>query len=276
MRSPFSIGDRLFLSIANRMADQNQPAWFVYLLSSIRRSQPLLTCYYLVRRTTRPNRGLTMKRSVITALGAAVIAMLGGSSAAEAATIDFGVISVDGSITFTGGSSLDQSTVLDLDLSFLAVNEILPGDESGLDFFDPVSLTANTSPVSSQIIYTSGLGPLGAVVTLTWVASVGPGTGDTFTETLTTVAAINRAVTDEIGLELTGTVSDNMGLFFNAPILLNLTASESNGLIDVEFTNATTSVTPSVPEPSAWVMMALGFGALGYAGFRRRTAVLSA
>jgi PEP-CTERM motif len=55
------------------------------------------------------------------------------------------------------------------------------------------------------------------------------------------------------------------------PITLNLTASESNGLIDVEFTNATTSVTPSIPEPSTWVMMALGFGALGYAGFRRRT-----
>jgi hypothetical protein len=54
--------------------------------------------------------------------------------------------------------------------------------------------------------------------------------------------------------------------------MLNLTASESDGLIDVEFTNATTSVTPSVPEPSTWVMMALGFGALGYAGFRRRTA----
>jgi hypothetical protein len=55
--------------------------------------------------------------------------------------------------------------------------------------------------------------------------------------------------------------------------MLNLTASESDGLIDVEFTNATTSVTPSVPEPSTWVMMALGFGALGYAGFRRKAMV---
>ena len=62
----------------------------------------------------------------------------------------------------------------------------------------------------------------------------------------------------------------------NVPITLNLTASESMDLIDVEFTNATTSVTPSIPEPSTWVMMALGFGALGYAGFRRRIAILSA
>ncbi|HEY5205738.1 MAG TPA: PEP-CTERM sorting domain-containing protein [Roseiarcus sp.] len=217
-----------------------------------------------------------MKRSVIAAASAAAIAMLAASSAAEAATIDFGVTSFDGSITFLGGASLDQSTTLDLDLSFLVVNEISPGDQSGVTLLDVVSLTANTSPVSSQIIYTSGPGPLGAVVTLSWVATSGPGIGDVFTETLNTVAAINRAVTDQIGLKLTGTVSDNGGSFMNVPITLNLTASQSMGLIDVEFTNATTSVTPSIPEPSTWVMMAIGFGALGYAGFRRRTAMLSA
>jgi PEP-CTERM motif len=211
-----------------------------------------------------------MKRSGIAALGAAVIGMFAASSAADAATIDFDVTSFGGSIGFLGGSSLDQSTTLDLDLSPLLVTKILPGDQSGLALPDSVSLTANTSSVSSQIIYTSGLGSLGAVVTLTWVATSGPGVGDVFNETLTTVTAINRAVMEEIGLELTGTVSDNSGSFFNVPILLNLTASESMGLIDVEFTNATTSVTPSIPEPSTWVMMALGFGAVGYAGFGRR------
>jgi hypothetical protein len=215
-----------------------------------------------------------MKRSVIVALSAAVIAMLAAGSAAEAATIDFGVTSFDGSISFLGGSSLDQSTTLDLDLSFLVVNEILSGDQSGVTLRDVVSLTAMTSPTSSQIIYTSGLGPLGADVVLSWVATSGPGVGDIFTETLTTVAAINRAVSDQIGLKLTGTVSG--GSFMNVPVMLNLTASESMGLIDVEFTNATTSITPSVPEPSTWVMMALGFGSLGYAGFRRRKAMLSA
>ena len=87
-----------------------------------------------------------------------------------------------------------------------------------------------TSPPSSQIIYASGLGPLGADLTLTWVATVGPGVGDVFTETLTTVAAINRAVTDQIGLKLTGMVSDSSGSFFNVPVMLNLTASESDGV----------------------------------------------
>jgi hypothetical protein len=211
-----------------------------------------------------------MKRSVMAALGAAMIATLAAGAAAEAATIDFGVISIAGSITFLGGSSLDQSTALDLDLAGLAVNGISPGDESGLALFDVISLTAMTSPPSTQIIYTSGLGPLGADVILTWPMVVGPGT-DVFTETLTTVTSINRATTDEIGLKLTGMVSDTDKSFVNVPIMVNLTASESNGLIDVEFTNATTSVTPSIPEPSTWVMMALGFGALGYAGFRRRT-----
>jgi hypothetical protein len=215
-----------------------------------------------------------MKCSVIAALSAAVIAMLAASSAAQAAAIAFGASSVDGSITFLGGPFLDQSTTLDLDLSFLRVNEISPVDESGVAIDDVLSLTAMTSPTSSQIIYASGLGPLGADVILTWVATVGPGAGDVFTETLTNVAAINRAVSDQIGLKLTGTVSG--GSFLNVPITLNLTASESMGLIDVEFTNATTSVTPSIPEPSTWVMMGLGFGALGYAGFRRRTAMLSA
>jgi hypothetical protein len=215
-----------------------------------------------------------MKCSVIAALSAAVIAMLAASSAARAAAIAFGASSVDGSITFLGGPFLDQSTTLDLDLSFLRVNEISPVDESGVAIDDVLSLTAMTSPTSSQIIYASGLGPLGADVVLTWVATVGPGAGDVFTETLTNVAAINRAVSDQIGLKLTGTVSG--GSFLNVPITLNLTASESMGLIDVEFTNATTSVTPSIPEPSTWVMMGLGFGALGYAGFRRRTAMLSA
>ncbi|HWY81606.1 MAG TPA: PEP-CTERM sorting domain-containing protein [Roseiarcus sp.] len=212
-----------------------------------------------------------MKRSVIAALGATVIAMLAANSAAQPATIDFGVNSVDGSIIFLGGPSLDQSTTLDLDLAFLEVNEISPSDESGLAFFDLISLTAMTSPPSSQIIYTSGLGPLGADVILTW-----PGPGmDVFTETLTTVASINRAVSDQIGLKLTGTVSDTDKSFVNVPIVVNLTASESGGLIDVEFTNAT-SVTPSMPEPSTWVMMAFGFGALGYTASRRRKANVAA
>jgi hypothetical protein len=49
-----------------------------------------------------------------------------------------------------------------------------------------------------------------------------------------------------------------------------MTASEAggSGIIGVEFTN-TSNLGPSIPEPSTWVMMALGFGALGYAAVHR-------
>jgi hypothetical protein len=217
-----------------------------------------------------------MKTSVIAALGAAIIATLAPGAAAEAATVNFGVVAIGGSIIFAG-SSLDQSTILDLDLSSLIVNEVSAADDSGLALFDPISLSAMTSPPSSQIIYGSGTGPgsLGADVILSWPVVAGPGV-DTFTETLTTVMSINRGTTDEIGLQLTGTLSDTAGDFKDTPVLLSLTASESGPTVGVEFTNITSSVTPSAPEPSTWVMMALGFGALGYAGFRRRNANIAA
>ena len=41
-----------------------------------------------------------MKRSVVAALGAAMIATLGASSAAQAATIDFGVVGIGGTIVY--------------------------------------------------------------------------------------------------------------------------------------------------------------------------------
>lgn len=99
----------------------------------------------------------------------------------------------------------------------------------------------------------------------------GPG-ADTFIETLTTVTAINRGTTDAITVILAGTVSDHDGLFMDTPVQLIMTASQAggSGTVGVEFTN-TSSLTPSIPEPSTWVMVGLGFGALGYAARRRKT-----
>ena len=53
-----------------------------------------------------------MKRFVVTALGAAATALLGASSAAQAAMIDFTVIAIGGTPTYTG-TSLDQSTAVE-------------------------------------------------------------------------------------------------------------------------------------------------------------------
>jgi hypothetical protein len=213
-----------------------------------------------------------MKRSVVAALGAAGIATLAASSAAEAAMIDFGVSSENGSVGYTG-TSLDVSTALDLDGATLLVLEKAPTDASGLAFFGTVTLSAATSPPSSQLIYGSGTGPgsLGAEVTIMWTATMAPGAGDVFTETLTTIQSINRTDLDQIGLTLTGTVSDADKVFKDTPVLFVLTANQAggSGSITSSFTN-TTSFTPSIPEPSTWVMVALGFGALGYAASRRR------
>jgi hypothetical protein len=61
-----------------------------------------------------------MNRSVIAALGAVVIVTLGASSAAEAGTIDFGVLALSDSIIYSG-TSLEVSTALDLDLAIFLV-----------------------------------------------------------------------------------------------------------------------------------------------------------
>jgi PEP-CTERM motif len=211
-----------------------------------------------------------MKSAFVAALGVAALVTLGASSAARAAMIDFSVVAFDGAVTYTG-VSLDASASLDLDQATLLVSEVKPGDSSGLALFDPVTLSALTSPPSSNIIYGTGTGPtpLGADVILSWTAGT-----DTFTETLTTATSINRGTADEIGLILSGTLSDTGGLFTDSPVVLILTADQAGGpgqTISLSFTN-TSSVAPAIPETSTWAMMALGFGALGYAASRRRKA----
>jgi hypothetical protein len=222
----------------------------------------------VVRRTIGHRGTSYMKRTVIAALGAAVIATFAASSAAEAALINFGVASADGAVTYTG-TSLDVSTAFDLDGATLLVVEKNSADASGLALFSTVTLSAATSPPSSHIIYGSGTGPgsLGADLTLSWTG----GTGDKFTETLTSILTINRTDLDQIGLTLTGTVSDADKVFTDTPVLFSFTANQAGGAgqtVSSSFTN-TTSTTPAIPEPSTWVMMALGFVGLGYAALRR-------
>ena len=218
-----------------------------------------------------------MKPSVVAALGAALIATLGVDSAVRAATIDFGVVGIGGTIGNTG-SDLEESTALDLDDATLFVSGIGPGDDSGLAAFDTVSVFA-PSPPDTNIIFGSGTGtsPLAPEVVVSWTGSQGA-----FTETLTTVkdVARNPSSPNSIGVTLLGTVTGPPGSgFVDAPISLTLTANQDGGpgnTITVSFSNASGVVTPSIPEPSTWVMMALGFGALGYVAFRRRGANVTA
>ena len=219
-----------------------------------------------------------MKCSATAAFGAVVIAMLGASSATHAAAVNFDFSAFDASILHDG-TSLSDSTFLDLDDALELVTSVVPGEASGLVEGDVITLAGATSPtLSNAIIYGSGPGPLGANVILSWPMVSGPGV-DAFTETLTTVTTIVTAPSDPdfIAVTLTGTITDSMGLFMNAPVVLMFTATQAGANIpSVAFSNSTTGVTPAIPEPSTWVMMALGFGGLGYAGFRRREAMLSA
>jgi hypothetical protein len=217
-----------------------------------------------------PNRGLTMKRSVIAALGATVIAMLAANSAAQAAMIDFTVTAIDGTPGYTGASA-DQSTAVDVDTAILLVSEVGPSDNSGLT---PGADTVGLSP--TDIVFGTGPGtPPGFSLTMSWTGD----NNDVFTETLTTVASIDRSTLDQVIVHFSGTVSDSLHLFMGTPAFFVLNATQFNGggtATTVTFTNTANTGTVVIPEPSTWVMMALGFGALGYAGFRRRTAVLSA
>ena len=192
-----------------------------------------------------------MKSSVVIALGAALIAALGASSAAQAGIVGFGFTAFDGSIAYTG-TCLDQSLSLDLDQATLLVTGVNPSDSSGLAILDQVKISALTSPTSSNIIYGFGTGPepLGADVILSWPLGAGPGT-DTFTETLTTVLSIDRSTPNEIGLTLSGTLSDTSGVFTDTPVLLMLTASQAGGpgqTTGASFTN-TSGFTPPFLSP---------------------------
>jgi PEP-CTERM motif len=228
-----------------------------------------------------------MKRSGLAALGAAVITTFAASSAARAVTINFGFAAGDGSKTYTG-TSLQESSALDLDGATMLVLGIGSGDASGLAFGDVINLGNTLPPSATHIIsygdptvpVPPGGRPLGFDVILTWPISPAPG-ADVFTETLTTVVSINRAMADQIGVTMTGTITDTTGLFSASdptPVELIMTASQAGGgpggdFIGVEFTNKSFEAPPtSIPEPSTWVMMGLGFGALGYAASRQRKA----
>jgi hypothetical protein len=56
-----------------------------------------------------------------------------------------------------------------------------------------------------------------------------------------------------------------------APLVFNL-----NGLtsIQIEFSNPGSIVAPSVPEPSTWAMLLIGFAGTGFAAYRRRKQTL--
>jgi hypothetical protein len=203
-----------------------------------------------------------MKCSLVAALGGAIVLALGATSVAQAAIINFSGALFDGAPTYVG-TSLDESQSLDLDESTLLVGQTGPGDASGLSQFDQFTI----SPANIQYGFGGGPNTLpGAGIAKSWVGD----TGDAFTETLTEVDSINRDTPNAITLVLSGTVSDTAGVFDKVPVFLIISGSQVGGpgtALSIGFTDMTAA--SGAPETSTWVMLTLGFAAVGYAAFRK-------
>jgi hypothetical protein len=196
-----------------------------------------------------------------------LVSTLGAGFAAQAATheINFAVEVLVGKGLSFSGPRLDLSTAFQLDGAALLVSSVGSKDESGLIPFPSLFDTVTVSP--TDIVYGAGTGPGPiATVTKTWTGS----TGDVFTELLTSVASINRGTGNAVTVFLKGTLSDVDGIFVDAPVNFILSANQVGGAgtaISAGFTN--TSKIGGIPEPSTWVMLALGFAGLGYTAVRR-------
>jgi hypothetical protein len=212
-------------------------------------------------------------RKIVPALAAAFIATVGVGSAAQAAVINFGAVALCAGLpTCTGisytGPTLALSTSLDLDGSNWIVTIPKAGDVSGLKTGDGFTLT----PTSGSYGTLHGIVdlPLPHDLFKVWTATIGPDAGDTFIETLTTLHEINRGVRDLISFTFEGTITTapaDSGVL-GAPVELALSLTQAGGPGNI--TTATlTNVSSAIPEPSTWVMLALGFIGLGYAAVRR-------
>jgi hypothetical protein len=197
-------------------------------------------------------------KKALPALIAGFMSVIGAVSAAHSKTIDFAVVAIGGTLTYSG-PTLDKSVAFDFDGAALTVSQVGPQDNSGLAPMNTLSL------IPTDIMYGSGTGPgpLGADIVKTWTDALG-----TFKETLTTVVSIDRHALNAITVTLRGTTSGPG--FLDTPTDLILGATQAGGpgsVISASFTNTTFGAT--VPETSTWMMMGLGFVGLGYAAVRR-------
>jgi hypothetical protein len=154
--------------------------------------------------------------------------------------------------------------------SLLIVTNTGVGDESGLSVFPDG--TDNTVTLTDPMGYGSGLDivntPIvGGDILKTWTGLVG-GKSDSIAEPLTTVTKIDRNTANAITVTLSGSLTDMDGLFKNTPAKLIFSANQVDGP-GTTISAAITNETSTVPEPSTWLMMALGFGGLGYPAIRR-------
>ena len=203
--------------------------------------------------------GKTLLPRLTMAAAALAAVMFAGSVQAATIQIDFGLIPIGGTPSFTG-ASLDTSTAFDFGGGSYTVNQIGPGDQSTLALSDTVSLT--------NFSYGSGnSGTLTSDLIKTWTTAAG-----TFTETLTSFIA-NRLTPNALTLVLAGTLLGPGGI--DQPAFAILNANEVGGAgnaVNWSLTN-TSSLVGTTPLPAALPLFAsvvTGLSAFGLIGWRRK------
>ena len=154
-----------------------------------------------------------------------------------ASAIHLGNLTLD--VSTVGGD--DTTGIVDGDTITLSLGAIAIGDASGPGLDLPIDIIKS---------FTIG--------------------GDVYTETLKTITDINRGTTNALTVTLVGSISDSLGTIIDAPASLIFTANQAAGPgVGHAISFSLTDTAGSVPEPSTWAMLMLGFMGLGYAAFRR-------
>ena len=98
------------------------------------------------------------------------------------------------------------------------------------------------------------------------------GANGLFTETLTSVTS-STGNASALNVTFLGAIVGG-GRSESAQLSLSATALPGGG-INYSVTNVAPAPSTAVPEASTWAMMLAGFGALGFAGYRRKSVTLA-
>jgi hypothetical protein len=228
--------------------------------------------------------GLKMKRAFL--FGAVALAAIGSAIAANATTVTFD--------SFGGGSplySVPPGETLYTDFSsgnpgmgtgtlYIPSGQSQSGDQPGSFVAAPYTAAGSTT---GQFFATTP-GEAETFTFATNVADVGIYIGSLDAENLlvihTTSGDVSYTGTQLVNVPgaslpgdgtptITGSTSNGRFTFFDSSAdITGITVSESLGAASNSFEIA--QITTSVPEPSTWAMMSLGFAGLAFAGYRAR------